>query len=363
MVDYHTSMQRSVTLRDVCAAADVSTYTGSRALNGFQGVAEETRQRVLKVAAELGYVPNQHARNLKNPDSRTIVVLTANMANQYYSVLVSGIEAVLDPEGYSCITMDSVLAGTYSQKREDRLVAATMAQRVAAVVITYNLSQQNMRALAGWGIPLSFVDSSAPEGFRDFPSVSADNYKGSWDIGLHLAGHGYTRWAFVGHTKTWNTRAPRQKGFEDAAAASNAIVDVIEGANDNLTARDAVCDYLARTPRARRAEVFYASNTVLLRGTLEALRRMELAVPDDVAVVAFDDFEWADMLDPPVTVVDQDVAAIGRAAGSLLLRNLTEPADGHDGNLVLKPTLRIRRSCGCGSGIASGSRPGPHHRI
>jgi DNA-binding LacI/PurR family transcriptional regulator len=305
---------------------------------------------VLRVAAELGYVPNQHAKNLKNPRSHDIAILTANMANQYYTVLVSGIETIVSADGYGCITMDSVLDGIYSRDREDRFVSAVMAQRVAAVVVTYTLSHSNMELLANWGVPLIFVDASAPEGFRDFPSVSADSYQGSWDLGLHLAGHGYTRWGFVGHTKTWNTREPRQKGFEDVAAASNATVDIIEGENDARMARNAVCDYFARTPRDRRAEVLYASNTVLLRGTLEALRQMELVVPNDVAAVGFDDFEWADMLDPPVTVVDQDIVAIGRTAGSILLKNLKQEGGGRTGeNLVLKPTLKIRRSCGCGS--------------
>ena len=342
-------MQQVVTLRKVCATAGVSIYTGSRALNGHDGVAEETRKRVLRVASQLGYVPNQHAKNLKTPDNKTVAVLTANMANQYYAVLVSGIETILDAEGYDCVTMDSVLGGTYSQAREDRFVSAIMAQRAAAVVITYILSEPNMQTLAHWGVPLIFVDSSSPKKFSNYSSVTTDNYKGSWELGLHLAGHGYTRWAFVGHTKTWNTREPRQNGIEAVAKRSNATVDVIEGANDSATARDAVCDYLARTPRARRAEVFYASNTVLLHGTLDALRRMQLAVPQDVAVVAFDDFEWAVMIDPPITVVDQDAAAIGRAAGALVLKNLKEsPGERDGGNLVLTPTLRVRKSCGCG---------------
>jgi DNA-binding LacI/PurR family transcriptional regulator len=76
---------------------------------------------------------------------------------------------------------------------------------------------------------------------------------------------------------------------------------------------------------------------------------MQFAVPQDVAVVAFDDFVWAEMVDPPITVVDQDAAAIGRAAGSLLLKNLKEPMGERDGgNLVLTPRLRVRKSCGCG---------------
>lgn len=341
-------MQHRPTLHDVSAAANVSIYTASRALSGGSGVSAKTRQRVTDVAAEIGYVPNLHARSLKSPQSNLVAVLTANIANQYYSVLVASLEAAIEDDGYDCVTMDAMLDGEYSQSREDRFVASIMAQRVAAVVVTYNLSASNMTALANWGMPLIFVDCPVPEGFEQFFSVTTDSFQASREMGLHLAGHGYKRWAFVGHTRTWSTRQPRQAGFEAAAALTGNSVDIIEGLNSSAAARQAVSSYLTQTSRHQRTEVFYTSNTVLLHGTLEALRSMSIAVPEDVAVVAFDDFEWAEMLDPPITVVDQDIKAIGNAAGGFLLRQLKRPAAGGGEQLVLKPTLRIRQSCGCG---------------
>lgn len=341
-------MQHRPTLHDVSAAANVSIYTASRALTGGSGVSAKTRQRVRDIAAEIGYVPNLHARSLKSPQSNLVAVLTANIANQYYSVLVGSLEAAIEDDGYDCVTMDAMLDGEYSRSREDRFVASIMAQRVAAVVVTYNLSTANMAALANWGVPLIFVDCPVPEGFDQFFSVTTDSFQASREMGLHLAGHGYKRWAFVGHTRTWSTRQPRQAGFEAAAALTGNSVAIIEGLNSSAAARQAVSSYLTQTPRHRRAEVFYTSNTVLLHGTLEALRSMNIAVPDDVAIVAFDDFEWAEMLDPPITVVDQDIKAIGKAAGAFLLRQLKQPVVGSGEQLVLKPTLRIRQSCGCG---------------
>ena len=81
---------------------------------------------------------------------------------------------------------------------------------------------------------------------------------------------------------------------------------------------------------------------------MRAVRALGLRVPADLSLAGFDDFEWAAMLDPPVTVVDQDIAAIGKAAGTFLLRRLKEPKAEASEELVLKPSLRIRRSCGCG---------------
>ncbi|MGJ7043117.1 LacI family transcriptional regulator [Shinella sp. BE166] len=244
--------------------------------------------------------------------------------------------------------MDAILNGSYSQAREDRFVASIMSQRVAAVVVTYNLSEANMRALSAWDVPLIFVDCPSPAGFEQYSSVTTDSYAGSFDIGMHLAGHGYKRWAFVGHTATWSTRLPRQDGFQAAARETGCTVDVLEGANASVTAREAVTTYLMERPRTEWPEVFYASNTVLLHGIFEALRLLSVSVPRDIAVVAFDDFEWAEMLNPPVTVVDQDITMIGRAAGTFLMRALKDKDQKRGESFVLKPSLRIRQSCGCG---------------
>jgi LacI family transcriptional regulator len=311
-------------------------------------VGAETRKRVLEIAAEIGYVPNQHARNLKGAQSSVVAVLTANIANHYYSALVNSLEASIEGEGYDCVTMDAIRNGVHSQAREDRFVASVMAQRAAAVVVTYNLSEANMRALASWGIPLIFVDCTAPEGYEQYSSITTDSFQGSHAMGMHLASHGYKRWAFVGHTNTWSSRKPRQAGFEAAAAATGAVVDVIEGMNSSASSYEAVSAYLIQTHRQAWPEVFYASNTVLLHGIFEALRRRNLSVPDDVAVVAFDDFEWAEMIDPPITVLDQDIVAIGRAAGARLLQQMKGSLAATGEELILTPTLRVRQSCGCG---------------
>lgn len=341
-------MKPKPTLHDVCAAASVSTYTASRALNGGRGVSEATRVRVQEAAARIGYVPNLHARNLKSPNSTVVAVLTANISNQYYSVLINSLEGALEGEGFDCVAMDVMRDGEYSKAREDRFVASIMAQRVAAVVVTYSLTDQSIAALTGWGLPLIFVDCPAPPGFDQYSSVVSDSYQGSYDLGMHLAAHGYKRWAFVGHTRTWTTRRPREAGFVDAAKAAETAVTVIEGQNSSEKARTAVEGHLLETPRKNWPDVIYASNTVLLHGVFEALRARRLRIPHDIAVVAFDDFDWAEMLDPPITVVDQNIAAIGKAAGRILSRRIRSNQEAKGEELVLTPTLRVRRSCGCG---------------
>jgi LacI family transcriptional regulator len=219
---------RRATLKDVCSQARVSLYTASRALTGHPGVAKRTQAHVREVAARLGYVANQNARNLKGGGSNVIGVIAASKANQYYATLVGALEETVEARGYSCFVADVATSGIYLPAREDRIVESMIQQRVAAVVVTYPIHDGNLARLEGWRIPVLFVDCLPPD-TGSFPSVATDNFSASLAMGNHLAGLGYRRWCFVGHARNWNTREPRQKGFETAAANCGASVEIVEG--------------------------------------------------------------------------------------------------------------------------------------
>jgi LacI family transcriptional regulator len=133
---------------------------------------------------------------------------------------------------------------------------------------------------------------------------------------------------------------------------------VVEGGNDAEVARRALTATLTRLSGAERAQAVFASNTVLLKGVLLALRDCGFEIPRQMAVVAFDDFDWAELLTPSVAVVDQHVELIGRTAGSQVLTLLGDiPANGDTaGKVVIAPTLVIRESCG--ARVAPYERPG-----
>lgn len=113
---------RRATLKDVCSQAGVSLYTASRALTGHPGVAKRTEAHVRDVAARLGYVANQHARNLKGGASNVIGVIAASKANQYYATLVGALEDAVEVNGYSCFVADVATNGIYLPAREDRII-------------------------------------------------------------------------------------------------------------------------------------------------------------------------------------------------------------------------------------------------
>jgi LacI family transcriptional regulator len=231
-------------------------------------------------------------------------------------------------------------------------------QRVVAVVVTYSIDEKNLVLLNSWDIPVIFVDCLPADSQRVYPSVTTDNYSASLAVGNHLAGLGYRQWCFVGHARNWNTRELRQCGFEAAAANCGATVEVVEGGNDAEFARRAFTAALTRLPIGARPQATFASNTVLLKGVLLALRDCGLEVPRQMAVVAFDEFDWAMLVSPPLTVIDQNIELIGRTAGSQVLTVLGEiPANGEIlGKVVIASTLKVRESCG--AGLARRERPG-----
>jgi LacI family transcriptional regulator len=345
-------------LKDVSSRAGVSLYTASRALSGHSDVAEQTKTRVQQAAKRLGYVANLHARNLKGRASDVIGVIAASKANQYYAMLVGALENAVEAFGYSCFVADAAANGIYLPEREDRIVHSMIQQRVAAVVVTYAIDAKNLALLDSWDIPVMFVDCLPSPSQRTYPSVTTDNYAASVAVGNHLAGLGYRRWCFVGHARNWNTREPRQGGFEAAAATCGATVEVVEGGNDAELARRAFTATLTRLSTGERPHAVFASNTVLLKGVLLALRDCGLEVPRQIAVVAFDDFDWATLLTPSLTVIDQHIELIGRTAGSQVLALLGEsPVNGEIlGKLVIAPTLKVRESCG--AALAHRERPG-----
>lgn len=163
-------------------------------------------------------------------------------------------------------------------------------RRVAGVVLTYVPSPANLELLASWGVPLLFADCLPPAGFETYPSVVGDGEGAGLEIGRHFSGHGYRSWAFVGYTSTWSSQILRERGFRTAAAEAGATLTLIEGGNLVGSADAAVWKLIVDSESEGLPRAFFAGNEPLAKGTLRALRRAELRVPEDVAVIGYDDF-------------------------------------------------------------------------
>jgi LacI family transcriptional regulator len=344
-------------MRDISRATGFSMFTVSRALSGAEGVSAESRAQVLKVARELGYIPNRAAQELRRASRDSIALITASTSNSYYLDLMSGIQQAIQLSNWTLVVGDVAVDGVYDPGLEGRMVKRLIESRVAGVISTVTLSPDNTKLLSSWDIPVVFVDSSPPASARDFPSITTDNYSASLMVGEHLAEHGFKDWLFLVYPAKWSTRFDRERGLRDSAKTHSARVIVLESENDAVSARATLARHLDAV--GRLPEVLVVGNNPLLLGALNLVRERAISVPAHMAVVGYDEFAWASLVDPPLTVLNESSAEIGRRAAITLAKIIEGQAEaekrGDSRTLIYLPEyqqqvpaeLVIRRSCGC----------------
>ena len=304
-------------MREVAAAARVSIKTVSRVVNGESGVTPKLSQRVAAAVERVGYRHNLTASSLRRTDGRSasVGVVLEDVANPFSSALHRSIEDVAVARGVL------VFAGSSDEdeNRERELIAAFTSRRVDGLVIlpaSHDHSYLHSERKAGTAIV--FVDR--PPGFFDADTVLADNVDGVRRGIRHLVQHGHRRIGYLGDLHTIATAADRHRGFVDELTAQRIDIDERFVRLDvrGTEGAEAVVAELFLMPQPPTA-LFTGQNLITI-GAFKALRR--LGLHRRVALVGFDDFLLADLLDPGITVIAQDPAAMGRIAAELLFRRL-----------------------------------------
>jgi LacI family transcriptional regulator len=327
------------TMRDVAARAGVSLKTVSRVLNGEPGVAEATAEKVRLAAQELSFQLNLGARSLRRSDGRTATlgVILENVENPYSSAIHRAVEEVARERGLS------VLAGSLDEdpRRERALVAAFSSRRVDGLVMMptgtdhrYLLTERQA------GTFMVFVDR-AP-GLIDGDVVVTDNQAGAAKGVQHLISGGHRRIAFFGDLLQIQTAQQRYAGYLDAMRGADLRVVQQDTIHDCTSASLAEAAVTAMMRGGDPPTALFTAQNFVTFGALRALRH--LGLQHRVAVVGFDDFALADLLDPGVTVVAQDAASIGRRAAERLFSRF----DGDDSPYTVEvvPSRLVVRGSG-----------------
>lgn len=314
-------MNRRPTLKQISETAGVSTFTVSRALSDGAGVSPETRERIRLISDELGYVPNQTARNLRASSSHFIGVLTTNSKNSFYAGIAASIQRHMLENGYSSFVSDAVEHGEYLIEREDKFISTMLQQRAAGIVLTHQPSAENLKRLQKFKMPLVFVDFRPAPEHASIPSILTDGYSAGYEAGKLFAQSQRKTWLLLAHSAGWSTRLDRERGFKDAADEAGAHLTVIEGGNDDAVSAKAMQDYLQHheLPNA-----VLCTNEPMLIGAMTALNARQAKIPDDISVISFDDFLWAQHLSPPITVIDQPQEELGAGAAKLMLDQIQQ---------------------------------------
>lgn len=323
---------RRATMTDVARLAGVSVKTVSRVVNAEAGVHPTTAQRVLSAIDQLGFRRNVSARNLRRgTGTGTLGLVLEDLANPFYSVLTRAVEEIARLQGKQVLTGSSDEDPT----RERELVLEFCARRVDGLIVVPAGHQHGYIAHEiNSGTPVVFVDR--PPGNLEADSVLIDNAGGTAQAARHLAEHGHRSIGFLGDAPEIHTAAERLRGFREGCAQAGVPFDpdlVVMGPHSDESVAAALSGPLRET-------------TALVTGnnriTIHALRALA-GRPSRPALVGFDDFELADLLDPPITVVTHDTWALGKSAAELLFARLdgdTSPP----GRVVVPTTLLVRGS-------------------
>jgi LacI family transcriptional regulator len=330
-----------VTMDDVAKIAQVSTSTVSHVLNGTRKVSPATSRAVEMAVQELGYIPNTLARSLARSTTNTIGVAISALSNQYFSETVHAIETECAKHGIMMLFVDT----HDDPEQELRVVKALHHRRVDGILLAPSMGQQPLALdyLQANDIPTVLVDRLVAKGFDQ---VGIENIKSSQALVAHLIEHGHRRIALIAGRPGFSTTDERIEGYQAALMAAGLPFDpalLVNGESNSEPARVVTRQLLAleSPPTA-----IMAANNLMTLGAMHALRDANIAVPGQMALVGFDDFDWADFFVPRLTLIAQPVKALGARAVTLLLERIEYP-ERKKQTVRMAPTLRIRNSCGC----------------
>ena len=332
-----------VTRADVARYAGVSGAVVSYVVNGGpRPVAPATRDRVLHAVRALGYRPNATARALSRGSTGLLGLVVPRIDNPHFGELAVALEHAALERGYGLL-----LANSGSEQEAERRDIVDLASRqVDGLVLVTGLGRHDLAALPLEGIPTVLVNT-----FRDvegFTSVGVDAFEGAADAVRHLAGHGHRSVALVIGEHAGDAEQ-RERGWLHGSRESGLVDGPI--AREPFTREGGHRAGRRLFDTATPPTAVFCSSDLQALGVLHALWELGLEVPRDVAVVSFDGTADTAYLNPPLTVVEQPLAAMSRRAVALLL---DPPAGGTTTTVVEPAALVVRRSCGCGPDVPRG---------
>ena len=329
-----------VTIKDVARQADVSIATVSRVFSGANVVRAETSQRIRDVAARLRYTPHVGARSLTTSKTHTLGVLLPDLYGEFFSEVIRGIDAAARRSGYHLLVSSS-----HADSREVASAVRAMRGRVDGLILmSPDLDTTSLVSTLPDGHSVVLLNAAIKQ--PRVGSVRIGNASGARQMVRHLIGHGHKRIAIITGAKHNIDGRQRKAGYRAALNEAGIAIDPdfeLAGDFTEDSGFFAVQRMLAR--RSLRPTAIFAANDSMAIGALSALREAGAGVPEDFAVVGFDDIPIARHMSPPLSSVHVPIAALGERATENLIAAVTNPK--YDPrHITLRTTLVIRGSCG-----------------
>jgi DNA-binding LacI/PurR family transcriptional regulator len=333
------------TIKDVAQRAGVGQGTVSRVLNGSGYVSEDARQRVLDAVQALNYVPNAQARAMMTRRTMTLGVVLPDLTNPYFPSLVRGIQDEARRNGYIAILVET----DWQPGNERQAVDTLRRQSVdGAILVDVTLSELLTSTLVSADIPVTLIGRGVER--QDIAQVTVNNYKGAAEALQWIYSRGHRKIGFIAGPENAASARQRLRAYLDCMGWEAILTDEIAN-HPELPIVPA--DYSFEKGR-EAAEILlhkhpdltciFAVNDLSALGALSYLAAQGIGVPEQVAIVGFDDILMASLVHPPLTTMHQPVYDMGVAGARLLIERVENPQS-EVKRLVFDPVLVVRQSC------------------
>jgi LacI family transcriptional regulator len=333
-----------VSIKDVASRAGVSVGTVSNVLNRPDIVAEATRTRVQDAIKQLGFIRNESARQLRAGRSRMIGLVVLDVANPFFTDVARGVEDEASDLGLAVILCNS----DDQAGKEAQYLELLEEHRVQGILITpVSATDQRLSRLQRRGTPVVLVDSRSQAGGQC--SVSVNDVRGGQLALTHLLDAGHERLAFVGGPFSTRQAADRREGAllaVDLAGRDRAALRIVETPALNVAAGRWASAVLADLPPDERPTAVFCANDLLAMGVLQEMTARRIRVPEDLAIVGYDDIDFAAAAAVPLSSVRQPRHLLGRTAARLLLDEAVDSGSHQHRQVVFEPELIVRQSSG-----------------
>jgi len=330
-----------VTIKDIAKRLNLSPSTVSRALRNHPDISSETKKQVLALANKLDYHPNSIAQSLKNMQTKTIGVIVPEIRHHFFSSALTGIEDVAYGAGYVIIVCKS----NEDYEREIVNTHALASNRVAGLIVSISQGTQNskhFKVLQERGIPIVFFDRVCED--IDASKVVVDDREGAFRAVEYLIKSGYKRIAYIAGPKHLSISKERFTGYSLALKKYNVSFKKEYVIYGGLNEEDGIQGFQKLLQLKELPDAIFAVNDPVAIGVFTEMKKNNLKIPDDIALVGFSDNPISSLIDPPLTTVAQPAYEMGTTAARLLLEEIENRGKFEYRTEKLETKLIIRES-------------------
>ena len=334
-------VKRRITIKDIANIANVSSMTVSRVINGHPNVKKETREKVLNIIKEYDYHPNPHPRSSTQKPSKMLGLIVADINNFFFCELARGVEDKAYERGYSLI----ISSTDDLPERAERYVNLLLKSGVDGIIYgSSRLKEPVVEKLISDRFPLVFVARKLAT--DDYNYVVLDNFKGAYDITSHLLDLGYRRIAIITGHSNISTGLDRLNGYKEALRKRGIKPEpsfIAQGPFTRRTGYSATQKLLSlKTP----PEAIFGGNDYVAMGIIDAIADAGMHIPEDIAVVGFDDTIFSKNKRIQLTTINHRQYQMGSLASQILIDYIEMKEKHYTHRIILEPQLILRESCG-----------------